>query len=220
MADGEQTSPEARYGLLLFLLIAAYLLSAVTHSNWAGAVHVGFVAVVALIAVRQARLPHRRTVIAMSVTLVTAIAAGVCATSGNTSAEGAASLWNGVVLLLTVVVTINGVLRLEQVTAQSIYAALSSYLLIGLMFASFFAALDYLVSGPFFADNQPANAQTVQYFSFVTLTTLGYGDFTAAGSLGRAVAVLEALAGQVFLATLVARLVSAYRAPRRRPPPE
>jgi voltage-gated potassium channel Kch len=63
------------------------------------------------------------------------------------------------------------------------------------------------------------NAQTLQYFSFTTLTTLGYGDFTAAGSLGRALAVLEALAGQVFLATLVARLVSAYAGSRRRPPP-
>jgi hypothetical protein len=75
------------------------------------------------------------------------------------------------------------------------------------------------VSGPFFAGGQPVNSQTLQYFSFTTLTTLGYGDFTAAGSLGRALAVLEALAGQVFLATLVARLVSAYAGSRRRPPP-
>ena len=67
-----------------------------------------------------------------------------------------------------------------------------------------------MVAGAFFANGQPANTQTLQYFSFTTLTTLGYGDFTAAGSLGRAVAVLEALTGQVFLATLVARLVSAY----------
>jgi hypothetical protein len=219
MADGEQTRSGARYGLLLLTLVAAYLLSAVTHSNWAGAVHVAFVAFVALLAVRNARLGRRRTATAVGATLVTAIAAGVGATSGNRQAEGIASIWTGLVLLVTVVIIINGVLRLERVTAQSIYAALSSYLLIGLMFASFFSALDYLVSQPFFADGQPANAQTLQYFSFTTLTTLGYGDFTAAGDLGRAVAVLEALAGQVFLATLVARLVSAYRAPGRRPPP-
>jgi hypothetical protein len=55
--------------------------------------------------------------------------------------------------------------------------------------------------------------QTFQYFSFTTLTTLGYGDFTAAGNGGRSIAVMEALTGQVFLATLVARLVSAYRSP-------
>ena len=71
----------------------------------------------------------------------------------------------------------------------------------------------------FFAGQQPANTQTFQYFSFTTLTTLGYGDFTAAESGGRSIAVLEALTGQVFMATLVARLVSAYRGPARPVPP-
>ena len=45
MAEGEQTSPEGRYGLLLVTLVAAYLLSAVTHSTWAAAVHVALVVV-------------------------------------------------------------------------------------------------------------------------------------------------------------------------------
>jgi hypothetical protein len=98
---------------------------------------------------------------------------------------------------------------------QSIYGALSGYLLIGLMFAAWFGAIGDLAAGPFFADRQPSNTETLQYFSFTTLTTLGYGDFTAVGSVGRAVAVIEALTGQVFLATLVARLVAATR---RRPP--
>ena len=55
------------------------------------------------------------------------------------------------------------------------------------------------------------NTKTFQYFSFTTLTTLGYGDFTAAQDSGRAVAVLEAMVGQMFLATLVARLVAGFR---------
>jgi hypothetical protein len=218
MEEGEPTGPEARYGLLLLILVAAYLLSAVTHSTWAEAVHVGLVVVIALLAVRHARLRPRGNALVIGATLVSAVAAGVGATSSNTQAEGIASIWNGLILLLTVVVIIDRVVRFERVTAQSIYAALSTYLLIGLMFASFFGALGFLVSGPFFADSQPVNTQTLQYFSFTTLTTLGYGDFTAAGSLGRALAVLEALAGQIFLATLVARLVSAYAGGRRRPP--
>jgi hypothetical protein len=218
MAEGEQAGPEARYGLLLITLVATYLLSAVTHSKWAEAVHVVLVVLVALLAVRHARLTRRGNLLVIVVTVVTAIAAGIGVTSTSTQAEGIADIWNGLLLLATVVVIIDRVVRLEVVTAQSIYAALSSYLLIGLMFASFYGALDFLVSGPFFADGQPVNSQTLQYFSFTTLTTLGYGDFTAAGSLGRALAVLEALAGQVFLATLVARLVSAYSGGRRRPP--
>jgi Ion channel len=95
---------------------------------------------------------------------------------------------------------------------QSIYGALSAYIIIGLMFAAFYAAIEHLGAGHFFANGQTASTQTFQYFSFTTLTTLGYGDFTAAGSGGRALAVMEALTGQVFLATLVARLVTAFRA--------
>ena len=55
------------------------------------------------------------------------------------------------------------------------------------------------------------NTKEFQYFSFTTLTTLGYGDFTAVGDGGRAFAVLEAMIGQMFLATLVARLVAGLR---------
>jgi len=222
MADDEQTGSQARYGLLLVTLIAAFLVSAATESRWGGAVHVAFVAAVLLLAVRHLRyrLPPRAALLAVSAALATAVAAGICATSASETAQGIADIWNALMLLLTVVIIVDRVLRLDQVTAQSMYGALSAYLLIGLMFASFFAALAHFVSGPFFADGQPTNSGTLQYFSFTTLTTLGYGDFTAAGSFGRALAVLEALSGQVFLATLVARLVSAYGRPRRRPPPD
>src|SRR5229473_3348114 len=85
--------------------------------------------------------------------------------------------------------------------------------------AACYAAIEHLGSAPFFAGGQPASTQTLQYFSFTTLTTLGYGDFTAAGNGGRAIAVMEALTGQVFLATLVARLVAAFRAPAEQAQP-
>jgi Ion channel len=115
------------------------------------------------------------------------------------------------------VLIVRRVLAMPAVTIQSIYGALSAYLVAGLMFASVYAAMAHLGHSPFFADGQPGSTQTFQYFSFTTLTTLGYGDFTAAGNGGRAVAVLEALTGQVYLATLVARLVAAYRAPEQHP---
>ncbi|HEY3881219.1 MAG TPA: potassium channel family protein [Trebonia sp.] len=218
-AAGERTESRARYGLLLVTLIAAYLVSAVTQTRWGGAIHVAFVTAIALMAVRHTRPWPRSAWLAAGGVLAAAIAAGVCASSTSKPAIGAADIWNALVLLAAVVIIIGRVLRLDEVTVQSIYGAVSTYLLIGLMFAAWFGAVAAFVSGPFFANGQAANDETVQYFSFTTLTTLGYGDFTAAGSLGRAVAVLEAIAGQVFLATLVARLVSAYGTTRRRPPP-
>jgi hypothetical protein len=219
MTEDRRASAPARYGLLLITLIAAYLVSAVTYTRWGGTIHVAFVTAVALLALRHTRPWPTGAWLAAVLGVASAVAAGVAAVSANQTAQAASDVWSAVVLLLAVVVIVDRVLRLERVTAQSIYGALSAYLLIGLMFAAWYAAISGLVSGPFFVNSEPANAETLQYFSFTTLTTLGYGDFTAAGSLGRALAVLEAIAGQVFLATLVARLVSAYGTSRRQRPP-
>lgn len=220
MRKGDQAGPPGRYGMLLATLITAYLISALTSSRWAAAVHVVFIAAMALLALRTSRLSGRGALIAGCATVASAAAAAICSVSASRAAQGAASIWSGLMLLLAVVIIVGRVIRLDRVTVQSLYAALSAYMLIGLMFASFYAAIDYLTASAFFADGQPADTRTFQYFSFVTMTTLGYGDFTAAGSFGRAVAVLEALTGQVFLATLVARLVSAFGTTRRRDPPD
>ena len=102
------------------------------------------------------------------------------------------------------------VIAQPQITGQSIYGVLSAYMIIGLIFSAVYVAM-YKFGGPFFVHGELNNTKTFQYFSFTTLTTLGYGDFTAAGNGGRAVAVLEAIVGQMFLATLVARLVAGFR---------
>jgi hypothetical protein len=217
MAD-EDAPParRARYGLLLLTLIATYLVSAFTQTRWGGVIHVAFVTLIALVALRHSQPLPRWAWPLVGAGLAITVAAAVSAGSTNHIAQGLADSWNALMLLATVVLIVDRVVRMDEVTIQSIYGALSAYLLIGLMFAAWFGAIGSLAPGPFFAQNQPDNTATLQYFSFTTLTTLGYGDFTAAGNVGRAVAVIEALTGQVFLATLVARLVSAARAGDRR----
>ena len=130
-----------------------------------------------------------------------------------TPARGIADIWTALVLLAAAVMIVRRVLAFGTVTMQSIYGAVSAYLVLGFMFAAVFAAIYHLSGDQFFVPGEPAKTQTFQYFSFTTLTTLGYGDFTAHSSSGQAVAVLEALTGQIFLATLVARLVAAFRSP-------
>jgi hypothetical protein len=199
-----------RYGLLLVVLIASYLVAAFNGQPVADDVQVPLFALVLLLALRNSPLPGRWSAL-VGVTAVVGSGLAIWAyLTGTQSGEGAADLWKALILLLTTTMIVRRVLTMPRVTIQSIYGAVSAYMIIGLMFASCYAAIDHLGGPPFFADNQPATSQTFQYFSFTTLTTLGYGDFTAVGSSGRAIAVLEALAGQVFLATLVARLVSAY----------
>jgi hypothetical protein len=135
---------------------------------------------------------------------------------GGDVGRGAASIWTAVLLLLIVVFLIRQILLMPDVTVQSIYGAISAYLIIGLMFAAIYAAMYYLNGRVFFAPNEVGNAATFQYFSFTTLTTLGYGDYTALTNPGRAFAMLEAMSGQIFLATLVAKLVATFRPAARR----
>jgi hypothetical protein len=212
---GELAAPPARFGLLLLVLIATYLLSAFASGRWVDALQVVLFTAVAILALRNSSVSRRIVRVILGAAIAVSAVMLALAFTVDTS-RGIVHIWTGLVLLGTVVVIVRRVLALGAVTMQSIYGALSAYLVIGLMFAAFFAAINDLVPGDFFANNQPATAQTFQYFSFTTLTTLGYGDFTAIGSGGRAVAILEALTGQIFLATLVARLVAAYRGPSDR----
>ncbi|GAA3769195.1 hypothetical protein GCM10022225_64890 [Plantactinospora mayteni] len=125
-------------------------------------------------------------------------------------ASGLVSLWLAVILALTIVVVVRRILTHRVVTLQTIFGALSAYLLIGFLFAALFAAVGHFRTTPFFSAGQPATSATIQYFSFVTMTTVGYGDFTANGEPARTLAVIEALTGQIYLVTLVARLVSIF----------
>src|SRR5215469_5521719 len=209
-----------RYGLLLLVLIGTYLLTAFSGAKLATEIQVILFAMVLLITLRSSRLPRPWPLVISAVTVIATVVTFGTSLFGTRNGTAAEDLFKALLLLTAVVIVVRRVLAKPTVTLQSIYGALSAYLIIGLMFASCFAAMNELGTSHFFANNQPANTQTFQYFSFITLTTLGYGDFTAAESGGRSIAVLEALTGQVFLATLVARLVAAYRAPGPPDPPE
>jgi Ion channel len=202
-----------RYGLLLVVLVGTFLLAGFSGAKLATELQVVLFTGVLLIALRTSTLPSPWPAVIGVITVVGSAVTFWTSLSGARTGRAAEDLWKALLLLMAVIVVVRRVLAKPEVTIQSIYGALSAYLITGLMFASGYAALENLSQSDFFAGRQPANTQTFQYFSFTTLTTLGYGDFTAVESGGRSIAVLEALTGQVFMATLVARLVSAYRGP-------
>jgi Ion channel len=82
--------------------------------------------------------------------------------------------------------------------------------LIGLLFAFLYLAVDELRDAPFFAQPGQHDQGEFLYFSFVALTTLGFGDLSPSEGLPQALTVLEALIGSIFLVTLVARLVTLW----------
>jgi hypothetical protein len=110
----------------------------------------------------------------------------------------------------TLPVTISRVLRHRRVTYETVLGALCAYVLVGLLFAFVYLAVHEFRDTPFFVQPEPHKQSEYLYFSFVALTTLGFGDLSPSVGLPQALTVLEALFGQIFLVTLVARLVTLW----------
>jgi hypothetical protein len=115
----------------------------------------------------------------------------------------------------TVIRVLAYVLSGKKVVADKIYGALSVYLLLGHGWAFAYIILEALNPGSFAGLSQPGIVEGVGseliYYSFVTLTTLGYGEITPVALSARNLAAMEAVTGVLYLATLIASLVGMYR---------
>jgi hypothetical protein len=181
---GERTAtrvPAYRFGVVLLLLLATFIfLAAGPTGDW-----------VPLVAV-----------VLQGATLLAAFAA---------SGVGR-RLWRlalvVVLAALVSVVIINSLVRRRVIDLRTVLGAVCVYVLIGMTWSFAFTAVGTFDSRAFFAQQSHATVADYLYFSFVTMTTTGYGDLTAAHGFGRALAVLEALIGQLYLVTVIALLVS------------
>jgi hypothetical protein len=136
---------------------------------------------------------------------------GVLAAVNLVRPGSASGLLSGLMLAATAAAISVGVIDQGEVNAQSVLGAVCVYLLVGLIFAFVFGAVAELGSTPLFAQSTDGTRSLRVYFSYVTLATLGYGDYTPDGNLVRLLAVIEALIGQLYLVTVVAVLISRLR---------
>ncbi len=111
------------------------------------------------------------------------------------------------------------VLGSKVVTGDTIRGAIIIYLFIGSLFSSIYILIEIVSPGSFLITNSAGHPVTSSisdisrlfgYFSFVTLTTLGYGDIIPIKELSRTMAWIEAFTGQIYLAVIIARLVGIY----------
>jgi hypothetical protein len=107
-------------------------------------------------------------------------------------------------------------MRSGRVDAEHVYAALGAYLLAGLFCGVLHFEIERAWPGSFVSGDRMIadfSLATAIYFSFVTLATLGYGDIVPRTEVARGIATVEAIAGQLYLAVMVARLISIYARP-------
>ena len=221
MAESDEQVGESRidrWGYLLFLLfLTISVLIAAPTSPWTLVVDVALVCLTLIIAFGTSRV-RRRTMrlayVGTGVALVLAISlAAASSYVDQTRSAGGIYTILAALLFVSPAVIMGRIVTYKRVTGQSLLAALSAYLMIGLFFAFLYLAINSLGSDPFFAQGPNHNPAVFVYMSYITMTTTGYGDFTPGTDLGRAFVALEALIGQIFLVTTVARLVSMYSGP-------
>jgi hypothetical protein len=125
----------------------------------------------------------------------------------------AAAFTQFVVMIAATASVLRAVISEPRVTFRTILGAISVYLIFGLLFTWLYVGVDKLQDGPFFVQGGTETGDFI-FFSFTTLTTTGYGNLVPADQPGKMFSGFEMLLGQIFLVTLIAGLVSAWR-PRR-----
>ena len=201
-----------RYGLLLGAIIVAFAIQGVAEPGKLEeilvAVLLGATLLLALwVAEAKPRVMWVAVVIVITLILISIIEAA----NGNVGG-GATRIANALLVGLAPPAIILGVIRSlrarQAVTLEAVFGVLCVYILLGMFFASVYGTIDRFGGNPFFAGGQPATVANCLYFSFSSLTTAGYGDFTARANLGHTLSVSEALVGQIYLVTIVSLIVA------------
>jgi hypothetical protein len=109
-----------------------------------------------------------------------------------------------------VVIILSFVLKQAKVTLNVIYASIVVYLSLAMMWGMIFILMEILEPGSITLGQSGEGTFHFFYFSFVTITTLGYGDITPASEIARSLALLEAVIGQIYLVVLIARLMGIH----------
>jgi Ion channel len=197
-----------RYSLLFYALLFTMVAGPVLHAlKLSGTLFESLLAMSLLAAIMPDPVKGHRLLLAL---MIVAWPARLLAVWLGHRALSAITLviWT-VIGLLAVVAALRFAMRAAKVDAEHLYAALSAYLLAGFCFGLLYWVLEQLSSGTFAVSGGFSQASAI-YFSFVTLATLGYGDITPRADVARGLAIIEGVGGQLFLAVLVARLVSLY----------
>ena len=212
-----------RYGLLLVATLLSLGVQGIAPPGPVQQIVVAALSGASLVlAFRAAQLPRAAVRAAAGLAVLVLVVTVVKATAGGVG-EGAVRLMNAALLVLGPPAVALGVIRdlrtSRQVRIQAVMGVLALYMLVGMLFGFVYGAVDLLGGDPFFANGETASVSHCLYFSFTTLTTVGYGDFVARSDLGHTLAVFEALIGQIYLVTVVSLIVSNLGRPTR-PAPE
>lgn len=208
-------SPPDHLGRVLALILVGFLLLGIEEA-WAARLSLFTNAALIVVAFRATSLRTSMPRLAAIASIGIAAAVLGLLTGDGERLIALTAIGEFIVLSALVLAIVATVLRHDVVSGQTIIGAISAYLLIGLAFSWLYLAVDIVDNGAFSLDE--TEVWSYSEFSFVVLTTLGFGNEVPTSPFAGRLVALEALTGQVFLATFVARMVAMYG--QRRPPAE
>lgn len=210
------------YGLVLSLVVVTYIVSVSVTQAWAGpAVLTIQLATVWL----TLRTSHARRGVRLLADFVLCLAAVVAVMSFFAHETGGQRGWVFTVCCLLYLIAPFSIVRhlvlRRDIDTETLLGAIAAYLLIGMFFAFAYQAAGEFGSVPFFGSAGQGTLSQDLFFSFVTMTTVGYGNLVPAANPGQTFAVVEAVIGQLFLVVAVGKIISTMR-PRwaRSPAPD
>lgn len=202
-----------RYGIVLLAITITYvLLSTVERARWTRLLLVGVLAVTLLLVLFASHVPRPAMRAALIASVVAFLLVLIESIGNNNLFSGSTFLIFGSLIFVSPFVILNRIFRHPEVSLATLLGAICVYLLIGIVFAELYLMLNEFDT--FFAQG-PRPPGDFLYFSFITLTTVGYGDFFPGSRAGKTVVAYEAIVGQLFIAILIARLVTNYVGRRR-----
>ena len=200
------------YGLVLGLIVVVFVFTSVApNSAWADSTLVLLECLTLVTALWTSGVAEADSKVSIGLAALATAAAIALLVFGGTFFEAVVLVLAGVLTIATIATVALGVIDQGEANVRAVTGAVCIYVLIGLLFVYLYGVIAAVGSGDFFAQGTDGTRSLRLYFSYVTLATLGYGDYTPAHELGRTLAIVEALFGQLYLVTVVAVLVSRMR---------
>ena len=207
------------YGLVLALVVATYIVSITVTEVKAASIVLTVQLATVWLALRTSQAAKLvRTVADVVLAVAVVVAIGSFFIHGNGIQQGIIFSICCLLYLVAPFVIVRHLLVRQQIDRQSLLGAVAAYLLFGMFFAFIYRAFGELGSMPFFGHAGRGTLSQDLFFSFVTISTVGYGNLVPAANPGQALAVMEAVTGQLFLIVAVGKVVSSYTPKRRRQP--
>lgn len=203
----DPTSVRAHVALFATVMAAFVSQAALPEGPYTRLLVVAIQGAALLLALEIAHTRGRFLFVVRGVVAFAALAAVVALFFDQREAGGAVLLVGGLLVAIEPPLILRTISRHRTISAATVLGAMSTYVLLGLFFAYVFRGIAEFDPDSFTGAVDDLRPAVFQYFSFTTLTTVGYGDIQAATDLTRTLAVGEALVGQIYLVTVVALVV-------------